>query len=493
MKVAFFIFGSEPRHWNTGLEVALRELSEIKQLEIIWAAGGTPYIPFYSINGLSRRKFLCKAPKYLNNIIHEIEKNFPSIIIKFQVLNINSNSEIKKRVQDFLRSDSKLDNLDNLYPMMGAAVTNALMYETRDKWASFVTHEKLVLLLCNSYVSTYETLAHFLSNGNYNHIILYNGRFIHEKALWAVAEAFGIDKTIFECLRDRYILFEFGPHERFSIQSRMKKIWNTALSDNSNLAIEIASEYFESLNQSQFNRFVPEAVKPLEETFDFAFFTNSDDEAIGLGEDWVSPLGDNFQITNSVIRLFETGEYGTLAIKIHPNLINKSRVEQSVWNQLKGNSFVRIFDAQSKISASQLVANSKFVITTGSTVGAEAIYNLKPVAVLAPARFDQLGCTSNILSVEELSRWCETVFRFGISEPELLENRLKVLALGYWMAVSGKKHELQEVAPGPNGGFDSKSFLRIPNNYPLVSKIADRLVWYMYFIRIGLRLRIWKR
>ena len=144
MKVAFFIFGSEPRHWNTGLEVALRELSEIKQLEIIWAAGGTPYIPFYSINGLSRRKFLCKAPKYLNNIIHEIEKNFPSIIIKFQVLNINSNSEIKKRVQDFLRSDSKLDNLDNLYPMMGAAVTNALMYETRDKWASFVTHEKLV-------------------------------------------------------------------------------------------------------------------------------------------------------------------------------------------------------------------------------------------------------------------------------------------------------------------------------------------------------------
>jgi hypothetical protein len=493
VRVAFFIFGSEPRHWNTGLEIALREFNELKQLEIIWVAGGTPYIPFYSINGISRRNFLNKTPKYLENIISEIEKNFPSIIVKFQVLKIDSNPEIKKSVQGFLRNDSKLDDLDDFYPMMGAAVTNALMYETRDKWASFVTHEKLILLLCNSYVSTYEALAQFISNGNYNHIILYNGRFIHEKALWAVTEAFGIDKTIFECLRDRYILFEFGPHERFSIQSRMKKIWETALSDNSNLAIEIASEYFESLNQSQVNRFVPKAIKPLKESFDFSFFTNSDDEAIGLGEDWVSPLGDNFQITNSVIRLFETGAYGTLAIKVHPNLANKARAEQLVWNQLKGNSFVRIFDAQSKISAFQLVANSKFVITTGSTVGAEAVYNLKPVAVLAPARYDQLGCTSNISSIQELQDWCGSVSKFGVSVPKLMQNRVKILALGYWMAVSGTKHQLLETRLGPDGGFASKSFLGVSNNYSIFSKIADRLVWYTYFFKIRLRLRIWKR
>lgn len=493
MKVAFFIFGSEPRHWNTGLEVALREFKYLKQLEIIWVAGGTPYIPFYSINGLSRRSFHHKVPKYLEKIISEIEANFPSILVKVQVLEVNSNPEIKKHVQDFLRNASKLENLNDLYPMMGAAVTNALMYETRDKWASFVTHEKLILLLCTSYVSTYETLVKFISKRNYNHVILYNGRFIHEKALWAVTEALGIDKTIFECLRDRYILFEFGPHERFSIQSRMKKIWNVALSDNRNLAIEIASEYFESLNQSQVNRFIPKAIKPLEENFDFSFFTNSDDEAIGLGKDWVSPMGDNFQITNSVIKLFETGEYGTLAIKIHPNLSNKARAEQLVWNQLKGNNFIRIFDAQSKISALQLVANSKFVITTGSTVGAEAVYNLKPVAVLAPARYDQLGCTSNISSIEELQKWCGSVYKFGVSMQKLMQNQVKILALGYWMAVSGTKHQLLETKLGPDGGFASKRFLGVSNDYPIISKIADRLVWYAYFFKIRLRLRIWKR
>ena len=493
VKVAFFIFGSEPRHWNTGLEVALREFAELKELEIIWVAGGTPYIPFYSINGLSRRKLLHKPPKYLTKIVSKIKDNFPSLLVKVQFLNVNSNSELQRKVQDFLHNDSKLDSLDQLYPMMGAAVTNALISETRDKSASVDTHKKLVLLLCKSYASTFESLSQFISNSNYNHVILFNGRFIHEKALWAVTETFGIDKTIFECTRDRYILFEFGPHERFSVQTRMKEIWNTALRDNRNVAIEIASEYFESLNQSQVNRFVPKKIERLEESFDFSFFTNSDDEAIGLGNDWISPLGDNFQITNEVIKIFETGELGTLAIRIHPNLKNKAIKEQLIWRQLRGNKFVRIFEAQSQISAFQLVSNSKFVITTGSTVGAEAVYRLKPVAILAPARYDQLDCTSNISSIQELQKWCKNVSKFGISKEALLDNRVKILALGYWMAASGTKHKLLEARLGPDGGFASKSFLGVTNHYSMFSKITDRLTWYMYFLEIRLCLRIWKR
>lgn len=493
MKVAFFIFGSEPRHWNTGLEIALREFTELNELEIIWVAGKTPYIPFYSIRGLSSTKFFNTIPKNLIKISSEIEKFFPDVKVKVTMLNINLNTNIQKNSVDFLQDNLYLKKLNSRYPRIEEAITNALIYETRNKWASIISHKKLCLLLCKSYAATYDALFRNISNGDYQHIIIFNGRFIHEKAVWAVSEALGIDRTIFECLRDRYILFEYGPHERFSIQNRMKNMWDKALTNNANSAIAIASEYFESLNQKHINRFVPKVSEPLKEHFDFSFFIHSDDEAIGLGKEWVSPMGDNFQITRDVIRLFESGDYGTLAIKIHPNLVNKAKEEQKIWSQLKGNNFVRIFDAKSNTSAFHLVANSKFVITTGSTVGAEAVYKLRPVAVLAPARYDQLGGTNNISSLQELQKWCESVFKFGVSMPELKKNRIKILALGYWMAVAGTKHELLETELVSNGGYDSKSFLGVPNTYSAFSKITDRLAWYLYFLKIGLRLRIWKR
>ncbi len=493
MKAAFVIFGTEPRHWNAGLEVALREVPNLDHLEIIWAAGGTPYIPFYSIGGLSQRILFRKIPSPLSKMAIAIERKYPYLKVEIQMLTTKSNSKTKKLIRNFLRNNSELEKLDDLKPMMSAAITNALIYETRNKWASINSHRRLVNLLCNSYYSTYETLINIIWKGNYNKVIFFNGRFIHEKALWAVSEELGVQKIIFECLRERYILFDHGPHERFSIQDRMKNIWNKALENRKEEAIEIASQYFESLTRSQINRFVPDSKEVLEEQFDFSFFTNSDDEAIGLGKDWVSPLGDNYQITKDVISLFESGKFGTLAIKIHPNVANKAKEELVIWNELTGNQFVQIFDVNSRISSSQLVQNSKSVITTGSTVGAEAIYGLKPVAVLAPARFDQLGCTANISSINELGNWCERISISGMSKTQLEENRLKVLALGYWMAVSGKKHELLDIETGVNGGYLGKSFLGVSNEYPTFLKLADRLIWNMYFLGIRMRLQIWKR
>ena len=80
-----------------------------------------------------------------------------------------------------------------------------------------------------------------------------------------------------------------------------------------------------------------------------------------------------------------------------------------------------------------------------------------------------------------------------MSETQLEENRMKVLALGYWMAVSGKKHELLEIETGVNGGYFGKSFLGVSNKYPTFLKLADRLIWNMYFLGIRMRLQIWKR
>jgi hypothetical protein len=283
--------------------------------------------------------------------VNAIEEAYPLLKVSTQMMEIRVNSKVKKKVQLMLSKNIDLASLDEKYPMLTAAITNALVYETRNKWASILTHKKLVHLLYRSYIGTYEQLIDLISDNNYDNIIFFNGRFIHEKALWAACETLSIKKTIFECLRDRYVLFDEGPHERFSIQIRMQKYWRDALEHNKSASIEIASEYFESLVQSKINRFVPKVTEEISQHFDFSFFTNSDDEAIGLGKDWLSPIGDNFQITIAVIKLFESGKFGTLAIKIHPNLINKAKEEQKIWSQLSGNRFVKIFNSQSKISS----------------------------------------------------------------------------------------------------------------------------------------------
>ena len=165
------IFGTEPRHWNAGLEVALREVPNLTSLEIIWAAGGTPYIPFYSIGGISQRLLFRQVPSSLTDMAGAIEDQYPSIKVEIQMLTIKTNSKTKKQIKNFLGNNSELEKLSNLKPMMSAAITNALIYETRNKWASIESHGKLVNLLCNSYYSTYEKLIKVIQEGNYQKVI----------------------------------------------------------------------------------------------------------------------------------------------------------------------------------------------------------------------------------------------------------------------------------------------------------------------------------
>ena len=104
-----------------------------------------------------------------------------------------------------------------------------------------------------------------------------------------------------------------------------------------------------------------------------------------------------------------------------------------------------------------------------------------------------LSLPFNISSINELGNWCESISLSGMPTSQLEENRLKILALGYWMAVAGKKHELLEIETGFNGGYLGKSFLGVSNKYPTFLKITDRLIWNMYFVGIRMRLQTWKR
>jgi hypothetical protein len=61
-------------------------------------------------------------------------------------------------------------------------------------------------------------------------------------------------------------------------------------------------------------------------------------------------------------------------------------------------------DHQSPIDSYTLMRQADIVVTYGSTTGVEAAYAGKPVIVMGPSAYDELGCAAFAGSSEELAR-----------------------------------------------------------------------------------------
>lgn len=179
-----------------------------------------------------------------------------------------------------------------------------------------------------------------------------------------------------------------------------------------------------------------------------SFFHSSEDEL------FVSDLSDSswasqFEVIKNLIEICNSRPGHLLVIRLHPNLLNKSKRELKKWDD-----FARSYSARNiiflmsrdRVNSYSVVDKSDFVVTSGSTIGVEAAYMRKPSILCGLAFHQEMGMLEIVHSSKEL--------RSSLSKnylPAVLESRADVsLKYALFLAQAGIKVKKLKVVGNPD-------------------------------------------
>lgn len=301
---------------------------------------------------------------------------------------------------------------------VGMAIYSKLVKETKCSTPSLRHHLKI---LNKAYSSCIQIINYLNKNTlNFDEFWIWNGRTLHERVVveWCKAnhkqikfletmESFGIE--------DRWVMTSFSPHARE---------WQS-LASNYAKQIEVdealVDTWFKRRREKEINGFLKKQERGL--GFDtknrfVALFTSSDDEYTVISDSWESPWGNQIEAVMKIAASFEKGVIDgddlMLLIRVHPNMMNKSKRDQLNWLKLgvainKHFSRVKVIESNSEIDSYKLVEEAVGVIVFRSTVGLEATYLEKPVATIAPSRYDLICEIPNLGNEIDLNKWVNSL------------------------------------------------------------------------------------
>ena len=193
----------------------------------------------------------------------------------------------------------------------------------------------------------------------------------------------------------------------------------------------------------------------------FVFFSNSDDEAVGFWDSWTEPFMSQIDLIKNLQKYFEEKKKEHLYVRIHPNLVNKSIIEQAKWDELKSGHYSTIYGAKSNVSSYNLLRGAKGVISYGSTIGLEAAFHHIPSAILADCWYDELGVADKLSDLPSIHNWIENIDQIS-REPILAERKRNSLYRGLWLELSGATFEYSVLKELTWGSWEAEQFCQTP-------------------------------
>ena len=432
MKVAFFQFASSPVHFFASLEILKEEVTEKNQnFYYIWGSQtsypGRMSIGFESLfkrTPMKVRKLIAIADR---NAVNENRMLFDAEWVRLVT------EKFISQVQS-MKSISELKELSYLDIKPGPALANEITNLTKDRDINLLSNQTLIRKLLLSYLEVYSATKIKIQNNGIDKIHIFNGRFLHERAVWDCAKSLEIETLIFETTRNRYFQRTEGFHSRISNQKYMLAHWANS-ADSEEAKFEIGSKYFGELRGKN-NPFQVQQMDSVASTKDFfVFYSSSDDESVGFWDEWNEPLGDQIEVIEKLQKIFELQTDLNLVIRIHPNLKNKSSAAIANWSVIKSKSNSIVIGPTEKVSSYELLDNCVGVISYGSTLGLEAAFSLKPSLVLADSGYDLLGVVDKAENWKEVNEWLETGYKLGRSS--LNERQKNATIRGYYLATGG--------------------------------------------------------
>jgi len=275
-----------------------------------------------------------------------------------------------------------------------------------------VNHDKdLLLSLEQSYILTFNFFFEYFEKNTPDKIYLYNGRFLHERAIWDVASSLKIDVGFLERItlnKDRFWVFENPVHDPIYRGNLIEENWKAISNLRQKNEYEFeAKEWFEKRKNGEtqhFTRNQDVSFNKLERKI-ITFFHSSEDEIIGKGlvnEEWHDQTVTILKTFRLCEKLFPEHDF---VLRIHPNLIYKSVREIRKWTWFElylKNLGAIVYSAENPINSYSLLESSEIVFSFGSTIGIEAAYYGKYSILVGSSLNSATSACKKVNSVKEL-------------------------------------------------------------------------------------------
>jgi len=432
MNVAIFQFASSSVHFVASLEI-LKQEAEAGNQNFYYLWGSCTSYPGRMSRGFE--SFSGVPPTRIRKLIDVASKGS----YKPDRIEIGSDL-VEKNLESFVRQFMMLDSINDLRKLEhneirpGPAIANEMTNITKNRDLNLKMNLQLFTVLIRSYLEVYFSTKLKLEEGNIEKVYLFNGRFLHERAVWDCAKNLSLEVLVFETTRNRYFQRKEGFHSRTNNQKVMIDHWNASSLSRAE-KIGIGSKYFGELRgRGNPHRVEPGEIFPFNQKY-FVYFSSSDDEAVGFWEEWNEPLGNQLMVISRLQEIFDTQDEYVLVIRLHPNLANKGHEVNSNWSAIKSSRKTIVVGPNQKISSYELLDNSQAVISYGSTIGLEAVFAKKPSIVLADCGYDEIGVVDKAENWEAFYKWLTRKDKFATDLLELRHENSTIR--GYFLATGG--------------------------------------------------------
>jgi hypothetical protein len=447
MNVACFQFATGSLHLVASIETLLLDKSHENKIYYRFWAHRTSYpnrmaMNFNGLTGEYPKRF----DQLFSSIDCEISNNLekPNMVAKKHTIELTKKLKNVKNLSDLKNEFSSEKDLIS-------AMINELTTTINGYPENLEPHMPQIKRIIQSYIHIYYSVIDEIKELNLDKVIIFNGRFLHEKAVESACRATKTNSVFYETLRNRIVISEKNFHNREVLAKNMFNLWNSF--EDTKYKENVGKQYFEKM-RSKNNSFFISTPENLETFLGnhkkyIVFYTSSDDEVAGLWQKNARPFGEQVEAINKLIEYFKEQNKYKLIIRIHPNLKNKSKIEQSRWSGFEQSENVQIIKSDQKIDSYELMMKSSGVISYGSTIGLEAAYSKIPSAVLCHCFYDLIGPVDLIFSTLDLTNWIAGLDK--LSEVELEKKRTAALIRGFYMSAAGihfSNAQIQETGEG---------------------------------------------
>lgn len=297
-----------------------------------------------------------------------------------------------------------------------------------DKTSRVLKHSYTKLHL--AYHSMLESLRTIVRERKYNEVWTFNERGINCGAAIECAKQEGLPYGAFElCGRDYKVTVAYNSSvftsQFWSIEYRK------LISSTSRKQVMQGKAFFEAKLRGEWTndrvyqtpKAVPVDLQNLG-LVDVLFLYSSEDEFAALGESWKRFFSSQEEVCVFVKKNFPGWN---IAVRFHPNQagIPKNTLKEKI-SLLKQNG-IRVFEPKSEISSYELLSNAKVIVTFGSTIAIEAVYQGRKVVQVDKYLYSDLRIISQANSYTEL-------LEFLNNPSKITKKRFRALGMGYcWL------------------------------------------------------------
>jgi hypothetical protein len=262
-----------------------------------------------------------------------------------------------------------------------------------------------------SYAWAFDQASALIEQRGLKVVVVYNGRFTHDRAVAAAAEQAGIRVLYHDTggYETDFDLTDATTHDWAHLQGRMLRMydaWDPAQRDaigsswflNRQTHADDNNRLFTGTQTRGHVEGLPEADRLV------VFFSSSGDEIAELDLDWESYLHSQEDALSALAAQCRSRPGTALVVRTHPHMRLKPADDLRDWMAAVAEAGPDVhFDPNSAVDSYALMKAADIVFTYGSTAGVESGFIGRPVVVMGPSAYDLLGCARRITRVEEIS------------------------------------------------------------------------------------------